>query len=49
MTPGANHYANVVNNAIFGLFMLAWSLLALDTVQQVRRLRKKQKEKKEWE
>jgi len=41
-------YGQFVDHAEFVLFMVAWCLLALDTVQQVRRAECKRKEKAQW-
>jgi hypothetical protein len=41
-------YGQFVDNAEFFMFMVAWCLLALDAVQQIRRAERKRKERAQW-
>lgn len=42
-------YGELVLELEFVLVMIAWNLLALDAWQQVQRMRRKLKEKRQWE
>ena len=43
------HYTTFVHDAMFVLYMLGWNVLAWDLWQQLNRLKRKRKERKEWE
>lgn len=42
------HYGDNAFEIVFALCMLAWNLMAMDAWQQMVRLKRKRKEKREW-
>jgi len=47
-TLGWGHYANFVSQVEFGMFMVAWGLIALNAQQELRKYNRKRKEREEW-
>ena len=43
------HYSTVVQHYEFILVVVAWSLFVVDALQQVNKLRRKRKDKAQWE
>lgn len=43
------HYGTLVYELEFAMCMIAWNLLALDLVQQIKRYNRRKEERKQWE